>query len=145
MLSVSIDRTSLSLSALVITDLPGATYRLPEDGMGRPAIAQRRTYAGNSAWLNGSTLISATKEQASLPLVIYTEAASSATLDTQMTALEAALGQFVYNVTVTVDGVAKVWRGDPADISWGEVDSGLVRAKMCRASVTIPVYPIPGA
>lgn len=141
-LSITIDRSSLSLADLSLTDTPGGAFWLPEDALQRPAKAWRRTYAGSSPWLHGSTLTAAVLEQSTLPFTIYTQAASAAALDMQMDELEAALSQFTYDTTVTVNGVAKTWACDPGDIGWGEVDSGMARVHMARASVSIPVYPI---
>lgn len=142
MITISIDRTSLSLAALVVDSTPGSGFWVPEDGLERPAITQRRQYAGASPWLHGSTLVAATKEQSTLPFTVYTQATTAALLSGQMDELEEALSQFTFDATVTIDGVAKVWACDPADIGWGTVDSGMVRAHIARATVTIPVYPI---
>lgn len=142
MLSVSIDRTSLSLSALVINDYPGAGLWLPEDALQRPAKAQRLTYAADSPFVHGSLLTSAVLLQSSLPMSVKAGAATTAALEDLMDELEAALFQFTYDVTVTVDGSPRVWRADPADIGWGTIDSGEVAARIATASVTIPVYPV---
>ena len=142
MLSIAIDRASLTLATLTITSTPGGAFWLPEDGMTRPGVTWRRQYAGASPWLHGSTLTAAVKEQSTLPFTVYTQAATTATLRAQMDELENALSQFTFDTTVTIDGVARTWACDPADIGWGDVDSGMVAAHMARAAISIPVYPI---
>ena len=142
MISVVISRDGTDLT---ISDaMPSAGMWLPEDGMGRPPRAWRRAYADESPLYHGSLLTSAVLEQTTLPLSVYCKAASTSALEGYQDELEDALAQFVYTAMVTIDGVVKVWRCDPADIAWGEVDSGEVRAKIVRAGITIPVYPIAG-
>lgn len=144
--SVSIDRTSLALSALVISDA-GATYLLTDKGLGRPATTRRNTYAPESPDMHGSLLLNSVKEQSALPLEVIVQADTAADLDAAIQALFDALDQFTYNTTVTVDGVAKVWASSPAayGASDGYVDHSRVAQFFDVLAITIPVYPIPGA
>lgn len=142
--SVSVDRTSLSLPALVFDD-DGPTFRLTEQGLGRPGITWRRTSAPDSINVHGTEYVGAAKEQSSLPLEVGVYAASTAALDAACAELEDSLSQFSYVVTVTEDGVSKVWSAGPADMSSGIVDSGDVPAHIRTYAVSIPVYPIPGS
>lgn len=145
MTSVALDRSSLSLSDLVIDDDTTATYVLLKDGLGRPGITWRLGAMPDSADVHGTEYVSAVKEQTSLPLRVMVQAASSAALDVAVTALEDALSQFTYPVTVDVDGVARVWSGAPA--AWS-TESGVQHAYVAGffdvLLVTIPVYPVPG-
>lgn len=145
MLSLAIDRTSLSLATLTISDSPAGAMWLPEDGIGRPAKTRRNAYATPGRFMHGQILSASTLEHSALPVQVYCRAASSAALRVLEDELEAALGQFTYTSVLTVDGVDDTWRCDPADIAWGLVDSGMVRGKISRASVVIPVFPIPEA
>lgn len=142
--SVSIDRSSLSLAALTISGDGSGTYSLTRDGLGRPAITARSTYAEDSSDVAGSLLTQAVKEMSSLPLEVLVQAATSADLDAAISALDAALWQFSYQVTVTVDGVAKVYNCGPA--AWapssGKVDHGLAAQFVDVLTVTIPVQPL---
>lgn len=144
--SVSIDRSSLSLSALTISSTGSGTYTLTETGLGRPAITARTTSV-SSPWFHGSTHVAVTKDQTALPLEVLVQAASSTALDTAIDALDAALWQFDYDVTVTVDGVAKVWSCSPA--SWSIAESLTSHGRAVQyvelLTITIPCYPIPGA
>lgn len=141
MISLSIDRTALGLGPLVFSS-PDTGLWLNEEGLSRPAKTQRRTYAGESKWVNGSTLVSSVLEQSSLPFTGYAQAATQAELVAMQDEVEEALFQWAYDVTVTENGVARTWACDPADVSWGDFDSGMSAALMVRATVTIPVYPI---
>ena len=143
--TVSIDRASLSLTALAITN-DGATYQIAQDGLGEPNITWRRLSAPDSANIHGTEYIGAVKEQTSIPLVVIVKAASSSALKTARDALFAALSQFSYPVTITVDGVAEVWTAGPAD--WARsttVQPGQVAQFFTSLTVTVPVYPIPGS
>lgn len=141
MLSITVDRSSLSKSDLVITDYPTGGLWLPEDGLGRPGKSWRRTYA-TSPWVHGSVQTQATLDQSSQPLSIYAQGTTTAALRTLQAEVEEAFFQFVFPLTITEDGESQVWECDSADISWGDLDSGLTAAHLARATVTIPVYPV---
>lgn len=141
MLSVTIDRTALSLTDLVIADDPTTGLWLQENGQGRPGKLWRRTLV-SSPFGHGSVQTQATLEQASIPLTIYAQAASTAALRTMKATLEAALHQWIYSLTLTEDGQAETFECDCADVSWGDFDSGMTRAHLARATVTIPCYPV---
>lgn len=139
--AVSIDRTSLTLSALLISDDGSGTYSLTDKGLGRPGVSPLTTYAGTSRWLNGNTPISSVRENSTLPLQVLVQAASTAALTAAITALDAALWQFTYNTTTAHDG--KVWACHAA--GWN-VASGVVLHAHWSAffevlDIVIPVYP----
>jgi hypothetical protein len=139
---LTIDRTSLSLSPLVISNDPFAgNFHLPEDGLERPGFTMRRLYAADSAYFAGRVLLAAVADASTLPAVIYAHAASSAALSVAMAELEAATTQFAYSLTLSIDGEAQTWAADPELPQWGPVDSGLVRAHIARASIAIPINP----
>lgn len=141
--SLSIDRTSLSLSALVIAD-DSTTYRLAKGGFGRPAMTWRTTFAPDSINVHGSEPIAAVKEQTSIPAEVIVLGATWAAVDTAVTALETAVSQFSYDVTQTTGGVARAWAASPA--SWSSASSTVepfnVDQKFEVLRLTIPVYPI---
>lgn len=143
--TVTIDRSGLSLSDLVIDSSLTATYTLAEGGLGRIGIAQRETFADDSAWVDGRMRVAVVKEESALPLVVRVQASTSSALDTAVVALETALCQFTYTVTMVVDGVSKVWTAYPAAI--GGADDGLihpwqVEAHYADLSIRIPLYPV---
>jgi hypothetical protein len=104
----------------------------------------RETLATPSPFVHGQFRTAVVWEESSLPLTVRVQASSSAALDTAVVALEDALSQFIYPVTVTVDGVAKVWTAYPA--TWNSTD-GLMAVERVQSfhedlSITIPVYPV---
>ena len=139
MLELSIDRAGLTLPALAF-DTPGVRW-VPEDGISYPAKRWRREYA-DARNLHGSVLVRATLEHAAIAGTLYVQAADAAALKTAKAEVEAAFGQFFYEVTITEDGLSTTYSADPADMDWGSVDSGMSRAHLARATVNIPVYPV---
>lgn len=142
--TVSIDRSSLSLAALVIDDTTAAPYMLMGDGLGRPAITWRLLPMPDSNDVHGTEYVAAVKEQSGLPLRVMVKADTAAALDSAVTALEDALSQFTYSVTVTVAGVSKVWSCSPASygLDVGQVEFWKVQQNYEVLTITIPVYPI---
>ena len=140
MISVVISRDGTDLT---IDDTPMSDFWIPEDGLGRPSKEWRRKYADEGLY-HGALMTQATLEQTDLPLRVYCKAASTSALVALQDELEDAVSQFTYTATVTVDGVARIWNCDPADISWGLVASDMTRAYIALASLVIPVYPIAG-
>lgn len=143
-LTLTITRTSLSLPDLVITNNPfGAKFWLPEDGLEEPATEMRLTYYPDAADIAGKKLRAAVEEHSAIPAIIYTQAADSAALKANKAELRAAVSQFNFDTTLDLDGAADTYSSDPCLPHWGPVDSGMVRGRIARASVLIPVYPIP--
>jgi hypothetical protein len=143
--TVSIDRSSLSLSPLVIDTDGFSTYYVDAKGLGRVGKTPRETFATDSPYINGRTRTAVVLEESALPLGVRVQASSSSALNTAVTALEDALWQFVYTVTVTVDGVVKVWTAYPATIQSAD---GLLAFERVTSfhedlSISIPVYPVP--
>lgn len=140
MISLSVDRASLTLPALVFAE-PDTGRWVDEDGLSYPAKRWRKEYA-DSRNLHGSVLLRATLEHASISATLYLQAADAAALTAAKAEAEAAFGQFFYPVTVTDDGGPITYSADPADVDWGPADSGMARAHLARATVLIPVYPV---
>jgi hypothetical protein len=141
MISVTITRAALSLPDLVIGEHPTDDLWVPEDGVGAVGWDYRRTYAQDSAYVAGKALLAAIPEASTLPLIIYATGASSAAVEVNKALLNAALGQWAYTITTTVDGVATAYNAEPCIPTWGALDSGMVRARLARASVSVPVNP----
>ena len=139
-LSVTLSRESLSLADLVITNDPTADITLLEEGFARPGFTMRRTYAPDSAWVGGRQLLAAVVDASTLPLVFNINGSSAANAEALIDEVEAAVTQFAYDVTLSIDGQAHTWLADPELPSW-TADSGMVRAHMVRGSVVIPVNP----
>jgi hypothetical protein len=136
-LSLTFSRTGTDLE--ITNDPNGTSFWI--DSTIYPQFTPRTTYAPDSAYVAGSKLLAATLAAASIPVVIYAQAATTAALATLKAELEAAVSQFAYTLTLVVDGTSYSW---PADFSWpiwGDVDSGMVGAHIARAALTIPVNP----
>lgn len=142
MFSLTIGRAGLSLADLTIGNDPTSGFWLPEEGLEEPDQSWRLSYMPDHPDVHGKQLLSAVLEHSAIPAVIYTKAATSADLATNKATLATALGQFSYTVTLNLDGATYAYSADPCGPRWGAVDSGMVRAKIARASVVIPVYPI---
>lgn len=138
MLSVTVDRTTLALTPLVIGSDPSAGLWIPEGGLGRIGTTWRRTRVG-SPFTNRSVQTRAVLDDDTIPLSVYAQAASSAALDTLKDEVEAAFYQWAYDLTVTEDGVAKVFSVDCADVKWNDYDSGMTSAFLAQGSLSIPV------
>ena len=139
MLSVSIDRASLSLAALVIGDQPTAS------GLWLAAASRadgdfRRTYAASPFSRRVQT--GAILDGSDLGLVIYAQAATSAALTTLRDEVSAALQQFYFPLTVTEDGEAVTYGCDCTNPHWNDHDPGMAAAHLSSATVTIPCYPV---
>lgn len=145
--TVSISRTALALTALVIADDGAEPYSLTATGLGRPEITPRNTYAPDSRYINGSELVAVTREQSALPLEVLVQADSAVTLHNAIAALDDAIWQFTYTVTITVGGVAQVWTCSPGVLNTvsGTVDHGHADQHMAVVALALPCHPIPGA
>lgn len=141
--SVSIDRTSLGKGPLLIGSSGAAPYSLTDTGLGRPAITARAAVV-QSPWLHGEQVVSVVREQSSLPLEVILSALSDATLDACRVALDEALWQFDYRITVQEGDTTTTWRCSPA--SYGIKDTVMhynVSDHYEVWTITVPVYPIP--
>lgn len=146
-LTISIDRTGLSLSALEFSGADDATD-LGIVGYQPPSRQSRVTYAPDSINIAGSEAIGGTWQQAILGFDwVPDRAASESDVQTAFAEVVAAVGQFSFTVTTQVSGApAQVWAanmGSATHPARTYVDlSGVVRPVF---SVSIPVYPIPGS
>jgi hypothetical protein len=140
--SVSISRPSGG--PLVIGSAGEAdTWALDREGLGDPDMNQRLGYAPDSSAIHGKELLSASLDQTSIPLKVHVYGTDSADLRANRDALTAALSQFSYTTTVTVDGVSQIWSCDPASWSPGLVKVEQVSSFRQLLSITIPVFPVP--
>lgn len=143
-LSLSITRLSVPVptTPLVIGNDPSGSLWL--ETIGRPAFTFRKGYAPESRHTPGRVLLSAVMDQADIPCHVYARAASTAALEVIQAEVEEAVAQFLYDVTLTVDGAAKTFQAECTTPLWTEIDPGEVGAHLAHASLVIPVNP-PGA
>ena len=116
------------------------SHHLPEDGLSRPSFAPLLTYAPGSPYAR-QTLIAARLEPDVQRATIYCHAASTSALRDAEDALNAALWQWSYLVTVEIDGETWTAYGEPTTAVFEDWDSGMVAAHTSRAVLTIPVNP----
>src|SRR3954468_11821794 len=142
--TVTIDRSGMSLSDLVIDTDGFGTYYLDKAGLGRVGRTPRETFAAPSPFVHGQLRTAVGLEESALVIVVRVQAATSSALATAVAALEDALFQFIYEVTVVVDGVTRVWTAAPAVVQ--SVD-GLTAFERVTGfhedlSISIPIYPV---
>jgi hypothetical protein len=139
---VSIDRTSLGKAALIIGSDGAAPYSLTATGLGRPAVTARAN-AVSSPWLHGETVVSVVREQSSLPFEVLLQAHNDENLELVRYALDEALWQFSYQVTVTEGETAHTWLCSPASYGTDSVAFSNVAGCFEVWTITVPCYPIP--
>lgn len=145
-LTVSIDRTGLSLSPLVFngarTGSYGIVHYVP------PAMVARVGYMPDSPNVDGSEAISAAWGQGILGVDwIPLGAANETAVQSAYAAVIAAIGQFSYTVTTQVNGApAQVWTADRGSMQLGGSDGRTYVDLVTRTPIyalSIPVYPVP--
>lgn len=142
-LSVAIGRASLSLTPLVIRELPRASspWWFPEDGVGEVGFSWRTTQAPESSVWPGSLPLGAVLDASTLPLVVYAKSTPTSTLKQAKQALERAVSQFRYRIQVNVAGEVRTYTAFPSWPQWDPADSGMAEAGFDRCSITIPINP----
>lgn len=141
-LTVSIDRTSLSLDPLVLSGSEdGTTWGIVSDTFQMPMKQARIAYV-DSPFQHGSTAVGWSWQQGLISFDASPEVASEVALANALAELEAALGRLSYEVTTTVNGQADVWRCDPGSLA--SEGRGLIDLDdhAPAYTVTIPCYPV---
>lgn len=139
--SCSITRTELALADLNLSD--SSNYKLI--GIGPGTLEWNRQYA-SSPYVHGEVLVNAVKSQGNLPLSVRCLGSTQSSREANVAALCRALEQFIYNLTVTVEGVTYTWQCDPADYSLddkGEISKFHRLAKQTVVTAQVPRHPIP--
>lgn len=143
--SISIDRTSLSLPPLVCAGsrYDGADWVI-KTKLVQPGKVARIVYMPDEPDVHGSQPVAASWQQGLLSFDVAPAAFTEQAMVNLVTQLEAALGQFSYQTTVTISGVATVWNCDMGSV---EQVNGRAYVDLLghnpRYAVTIPVYPVP--
>lgn len=114
---------------------------LAETGNSLPSFGMRYRNATDSDVHPGRTLLAYTLDADELQFTVYAEGTSQASLNTlkaTLTNAMAALG----TITVTENGVATSYTDRwPARPKWDELNSGMSRAFLARATCVVPVNP----
>lgn len=136
MIGVTISRDSLSLPDLVFSGDPTGDFHVPEDGVRWPRVSMRKIYAPESEFIAGRVKLAQVEGVADYPVTLYVHGDTTADVFTNMDALEAAVLQFEFDLTITVDGESRTYTAEGDFPDWGEVDSSMVRAHMAKGTVT---------
>lgn len=150
-MQITITRTLLSLSDLVIANATADTYQFGEF-TGTGVQWERNTVT--SPWIHGRRLRSSRKSSAELHGQFYVVSARDATPtahDQALGVLLDALSQFTYTLSIqSTDGSnTRVWQYtcEPADVEPGDNESMMMNAafRWTTLDVTIPHRPIPSS
>lgn len=145
-LSITIDRTSLSLADLVLGGQDGTGGLLAITDYTEPATQARINYAPESDFVHGSLALGYTWQQTLLSFEVapFGPTGEQETR-TAVAALVAAVSQFpAYEVTVTVGNAApETWQCDPGSVVPGGARTYVdLRDSDPFWRVSIPCYPI---
>lgn len=143
-LTISISRTSLSLAALALSAANDATA-LGVVSYTEPAVEQDIEWAPDSKYVHGSVALSSKYGHSMLNFDAGTNLAATETDSRALFAeLKAALNQFTYTVTVTVDGAtAEVWTCQPGSLGAVSRSYEDLRSHSVVRPVSIPCHPVP--
>lgn len=141
-LLVSIDRSALSLSPLVLSGTAGA-QPLAVASYQEPAIMHRIRYAPQSDYIHGSLALGSVLDHTLLQFDVFPDAAATeSAARTALVTLRVALNQFSYAVTVTINGVAETWRCDPGSVGAAQRTYVNMHHFNVVHPVSIPCYPV---
>ena len=139
-LSLTISRTQLGKSNLVVTNTPQADG-LHISGVTAPTfdVVYHRAEAG--MFTNGRRLLGATLDVGTLPVRFVAQSSTHAGVVALQNTLTEALWQFYFTLTLTVAGSSESWAADPSRPVWGDIAAGDVAACVAACSVSIPLNP----
>lgn len=146
-LTISISRTSLGLSPLVLSGSDDGTT-LGVMSYQPPPLQARVEYADDVPGVHGSEAVGWSWQQSVLGFDFVADVATEAEAQAAKAELVAAVSQFSFTVTTQVSGApAEGWSANPGSVvsasSSGRTTLDLVYVWPAW-SVAIPVYPIPG-
>lgn len=142
-LTISLDRTSLSLSPLVLSGIEDANVWGIAPGFTPPMEIPRVRYAG-SAW-GRDVATGFNWQQGIIVCDVFPRVADTAALNAEVAALKAALAQIAYQATIARNGVATVWDCSPSGLAPAAIDLYELEANEDGYALNIPCYPAVGA
>ena len=113
--SVLISREALGLAPLQV-EAPSAGYEVISIGPGARIMSLRHATSPVS---DGAVLVGATAGLETGRLVVRVSGSTTSEILTRLDALEKALNQWAYTITVTIDTHAETWRCQPANYQRG--------------------------
>lgn len=141
--TLTIDRTGLALADLVFDGSDAGTTNVLVD-LSEPPLSARTSYAAPSRWVDGSFPASSAWEHTNLAATVRLEGASAAALEALKLAVRAAIAQFSYEVTTTVNGVARTYVADRGSmvLASGDLAYENLRRDVEIYRLVIPVHPV---
>ena len=143
-LTITLDRTSLGLGALVLSG-SGTANPLGIVAYTPPALQQRIIYAPDAPGVHGSEALAASWQQAVLGFDwCRFDAATEAQVAASYDEVAEALGQFSFLVTTAVsDALAQTWAANAGSLVPSARTYSDLTYRNPVYAVSIPVYPIP--
>lgn len=144
-LTISIDRSALTLSPLVLKGHPATDLTLGVTDYTEPAMQARIAYAPTSAYLHGETPLGWSYQETMLNFSVATfNQATEAASRGLVAELLAAITQFSYVTTVTVDGApAEGWRCRPGSlVPVGRRSMADIAHHIPEWAVSLPCHPV---
>ena len=138
--TASIDRTSLSLSALAITSDP---FALAAEGVDFGPVQYRRQVA-TSQFVHGGIPTSMVKDLTELGMTVRVKGSTQAVLQTNIDTLIDAVSQWTYTITFSYSSTVYTWTCWAADYAVGATDDRFDLLDV-EVSLVIPRSPIPVA
>jgi len=132
-------------AGITVTNAPPSAstdWHLPEGGLSFPDFEMRNTYAPDSDDVSGSELTAYALGPGTMPLVIEVHGTSTADMQTNRRALEAAFSQVGETITLSIDGQTETYPMFPTWPKWGVVNSGDLKAHIAVATLSVPVNPM---
>ena len=142
-LTISVDRTSLSLGPLVFSANDDANVWGIMPGYQQPGLVPE-TRVASSPLTHGEVATRFKWQQALHQFDAFPNVASAAALTAAKAEVRAALGRLSYSVTVTENGQATIWDCQPGSFMPSPIDYPELDALHPAFAITIPCHPIDG-
>lgn len=139
--ALTVSRTLLSLSTLDVSVTP---YRIggPDQLIDAGTVTHRNDWV-RSPYLEGATLAGTVRDLVDgCTLDVDVVGADQAAIKTNVTALIAAFTQFVYVLTLSLDGSTWAWTCGPADYKVGPAEESNVYGLLCPVRFLFSRQPV---
>lgn len=114
-------------------------------GVRWPTFDFRKLHAPDSNYIRGKQLLAAVRDQGELTVRFIAQHTTQTGLADLTEEMDLALGQFIYDVTLDIDGRTGTWEAEPVGINWSEpITPGQIGAVVQVGSAAIPINPNSG-
>lgn len=143
--TLTIDRTDMSLSALVFSGANGTAFGLMD--LSEPVMIPRTEYASGGRYIDGAVAVASTWDLTAIAAVVELKYTTASALQDSYDALVAALARISFTVTITKNSDAVSYK------TQGRCGIGpaknLDRLDLTRTTqlynLTFPIHPVPVA